>query len=137
MIHLGDYFDDGQTIQEENSQIPMYQVPGNCDRYRCPVRAQEILVETIGGVRFYMTHGHLHGVKSGTYSLIRDAREAKVSVVLYGHTHCPDCRYENGLWILNPGSSGSYGGTAGLIRIEAGEIISCRIVDRSDLEELE
>ena len=35
VIHLGDYFDDGEVIREENPGIPFYQVPGNCDRYRC------------------------------------------------------------------------------------------------------
>ena len=36
MIHLGDYYDDAEAIAEEYAHIPMVQVPGNCDRYRCP-----------------------------------------------------------------------------------------------------
>ena len=35
LIHLGDYFDDGAVLKEEYPQIPLLQVPGNCDRYRC------------------------------------------------------------------------------------------------------
>ena len=42
LIHLGDYYDDGQTMEEEYPHIRMYQVPGNCDRYRCPPFAREI-----------------------------------------------------------------------------------------------
>ena len=44
IVHLGDYFDDGQTIAEENPYIRFYQVPGNCDMYRCPPFAHEILL---------------------------------------------------------------------------------------------
>ena len=58
IIHLGDYFDDGQAIGEEYPNISLLQVPGNCDRYRCPPNQPEILIPRIGGVDLYMTHGH-------------------------------------------------------------------------------
>ena len=38
LVHLGDYFDDAVVLKEEYPQILVYQVPGNCDRYRCPPR---------------------------------------------------------------------------------------------------
>ena len=44
IIHLGDFFDDGVVIREENPDIPFYQVPGNCDRFRCPSWQPETLV---------------------------------------------------------------------------------------------
>ena len=43
LIHLGDYYDDGQTIAFENAHIPFYQVPGNCDRFRIFDSVPEIL----------------------------------------------------------------------------------------------
>lgn len=136
IVHLGDYYDDAETMAEEFSHIPMHQVPGNCDRYRCPPFAQEILITPVCGVRLYMTHGHRHQVKSTTTLLIRDAREAQVDAVLYGHTHIADCRYEDGLWILNPGSCGYYGGSAGLIEVNNGKIVNCRVFRQDDLEEM-
>ena len=36
IVHLGDHFDDAETLHEEYPGIRMYRVPGNCDRYRCP-----------------------------------------------------------------------------------------------------
>ena len=136
LIHLGDHYDDAQTLQEEYFHIPLYQVPGNCDRYRCPPFAQEILIMPVAGVPLYMTHGHLHQVKMTKSLLIRDARAAKVKAVLYGHTHIPDCHQEeDGLWVLNPGSCGSWGGTVGLIETKDGNIDSCRILGLMDLEE--
>lgn len=135
VIHLGDYYDDGETMAEENPHLIFHQVPGNCDRYRCPAWRREILVMPIGGVRMYMTHGHRHNVKMTDIRLIADALEAEADVVLYGHTHIADCRQEEGLWIMNPGSCGSMGGTCGLIEIENENILDCRILDLADLEE--
>lgn len=134
IVHLGDYFDDGAAIAEENPAIPFYQVPGNCDVYRCPPGQPEILIASVLGVNLYMTHGHRHGVKSDTGRLIRDARACHVDAVLYGHTHQVDChREDDGLWVLNPGSCGYYGGTAGLIEVEDKKILACWILRQEDL----
>lgn len=135
MIHLGDYFDDGQVLSEQYPHVPFYQVPGNCDKYRCPPFAREILIQTVCGAELYMTHGHIHRVKQTLSLLLKDARAAGVQAVLYGHTHVADChREDDGLWVLNPGSCGYYGGSAGLIEVENKKITSCRILQQEDLE---
>ena len=137
LIHLGDYYDDGEALHEEYPDIPFYQVPGNCDCYRCSPTIPQILVEEIGGVRFYLTHGHRHDVKSTLHRLLRDARDCKVQAVLYGHTHIADCHQEkDGLWVLNPGSCGYGRRTGGLIQVEDGKIISCRIIRQEEVEDL-
>lgn len=137
VIHLGDYFDDGSVIAEENPHLTVHQVPGNCDRYRCPPGAAEVLVYPVCGVKLYMTHGHIHRVKQSTCSLLADARASGAAAVLYGHTHRAECRREpDGLWVLNPGSCGCGGGTAGLIETEAGRIQTARILTQADLEEM-
>ncbi len=134
MIHLGDYLDDGRVLNEEFPDIPFYQVPGNCDRYRRAPGQQEILVQRVLGVDLYLTHGHLHNVKLYLGALLRDARACHVAAALYGHTHVADChREEDGLWVLNPGSCGHYGGSAGLIEVENGKILGCRILRDDDL----
>ena len=135
VIHLGDYYDDAEVLQEEYPQLRLYQVPGNCDKYRCPPFVREILIERIGGVSLYMTHGHRHRVKQYLVELLRDARACGVQAVLYGHTHVADCHQEeDGLWVLNPGSCGSGDGTAGLLEVEDKKITSCRILRQEDLE---
>ncbi len=137
IIHLGDHYDDGEALKELYPHIPLHQVPGNCDRYRTPPGVPEILVTRILGVDFYLTHGHRHNVKMYTGKLLRDARACRVQAVLYGHTHQAECcREEDGLWVLNPGSCGFYGGTAGLMEVEQGSIRSCRILDSQDLSNL-
>ena len=137
VIHLGDYYEDGETLAEENPQIPFHLLPGNCDYYRCPPSARQVLCYDVGGVRLFMTHGHQHFVKNGTGMLIKDARKSGAAAALYGHTHIADCRQlEDGLWVLNPGSCGSSGGSAGLIITENEKITGCRIIRREDLEEI-
>ena len=134
VIHLGDHYEDAEVMKEEFPGIPFYQVPGNCDRYRCMPGTAEIRVERIGGVDFYMTHGHRHSVKQYLGALLRDARACKVKAVLYGHTHVADCHQEpDGLWVLNPGSCGYYGGSAGLILTQQGQIQGCWILGETEL----
>ena len=134
LVHLGDYFDDAVVLKEEYPQILVYQVPGNCDRYRCPPGLPEILVENICGVRVYMTHGHRHQVKMSVGLLLKDARAAKADIVLYGHTHAADChREDDGLWVMNPGSCGYYGGSAGIIEIVDGKMKTCKVIREKDL----
>lgn len=134
VVHLGDHFDDGEAMKEEFPGIPFYQVPGNCDRYRCPPWQPPILIDRVCGVDLYMTHGHKHSVKSYLGALLQDARTAKVDAVLYGHTHQAKCyREEDGLWVLNPGTCGCYGGTAGLIDVVDGCIQRCCLLNDEDL----
>lgn len=135
IIHLGDYFDDAGAMKEEYPHIPLLQVPGNCDCYRCPPGYPEILTQCLGGVNLYLTHGHRHRVKQYLGLLLRDARASRADAVLYGHTHIPDCHQEeDGLWVLNPGSCGYYGGSAGLIETINNKISSCRIIRQENLE---
>lgn len=137
VVHLGDHYDDGAALREDYPSVRFYQVPGNCDRYRCDPRLPEILVERVLGVGLYMTHGHRHNVKSSIYALLRDARKEKAQAALYGHTHIPDChREEDGLWVLNPGSCGYGGGTAGIIETDGNKITACRIINQQALEEM-
>ena len=42
--------------------------------------------------------------------------------------------YEHGV-VLNPGSCGYFGGSAGLIEVSGGMIVCCRILRQSDLED--
>ena len=137
VIHLGDYYDDGQTMAEEFPNTIFHQVPGNCDKYRSYEIRQEILCYDVCGVRLYMTHGHLHKVKASIYPVCSSARSFGADAVLFGHTHEALCCQEaDGLWVLNPGACGSSGGSVGLIEVENNKIICCRILRQSDLEEM-
>ena len=137
VVHLGDYYDDAQALQEEFPYIPLHQVPGNCDRYRCPPGALETICYDVCGVRLFMTHGHKQNVKYGIGRLVAEAHTMQAQAALYGHTHVAYChRDDTGMWILNPGSAGYGGGSAALMEVENGTIKTCRILRQADLEEL-
>ena len=136
VIHLGDHYEDGTVMAEEYPHIRFHQVPGNCDAFRVDRSVVDIMCYPIGGVKFLMTHGHKHGVKSDIGRIIADAREWGAQAALFGHTHSALCfrTEEDGLWVLNPGSCGSWSGSAGLIQVEDGKIIACRILRQADME---
>lgn len=137
VIHLGDYYDDAQTLAEEYPGLVFHQVPGNCDKYRCSPFAPRVLNYTVGGVKLYMTHGHNHQVKSTISMLLADARRSRSQAALYGHTHIADChREDDGLWVLNPGSCGHAGGSAGIIETDNNVITACYLVKQAELEEM-
>ena len=137
VLHLGDYYDDGSAMAEEYPQIKFYQVPGNCDAHRGYVSDPETRLETLAGVRILMTHGHRHHVKQTIIRLLADARASRVAVVLFGHTHSAYCaQEEDGLWVMNPGSCGYFGGSAGLLEVKGGDVLQCRVLREEDINVL-
>ena len=136
IVHLGDHYDDGETLKELYPHIELHQVPGNCDRYRCPPWVHTRLCYDVCGVRLFMTHGHKYDVKTTTAAMLVEARAMHAKAALYGHTHVAEVyQEENGMWVMNPGTSGYGGGSAGIIEVENNAIVSCRIITSQDLEE--
>ena len=105
MIHLGDCCIDAEKLQQEFPEIPMEQVPGNCDISQIPA---EKIIE-LEGLKVLLCHGHAFNVKSNLLALELGARERGVDMVLFGHTHRVFYDWHNGLRMLNPGSIGSPG----------------------------
>ena len=68
--------------------------------------------------------------------LVAEARAMHAQAALYGHTHVAEVyREESGMWVMNPGTAGYGGGSAGLIEAENKRILSCRIITGENLEE--
>ena len=114
VIYLGDGEKDLEGKLPET--LPVYQVRGNCDRES---KAAVTLVEEIGGVRFYITHGYEQGVKYGLDRLAYAAEEQNCKVALFGHTHGAHYSESAGVELFNPGSAAN--GSYGVITIEAGK----------------
>ncbi len=120
ILHLGDHAQDARMLQAAFPQIPVLGVRGNCDWQDAET---EIRVTVFGGIRIYMTHGHLFGVKQTPYRAILAAEEADAAVLLYGHTHQAACFCEGALTVLNPGSCmGTNPITYGVLTVEAGMV---------------
>ncbi|WP_417087544.1 metallophosphoesterase family protein, partial [Hungatella effluvii] len=58
----------------------------------------------IGEYRVLLTHGHYYNVSLGVERLEQEARDRRLDIVMYGHTHRPFYEVRGGVTILNPGS---------------------------------
>lgn len=101
VIFLGDVTSDIEDFTYEYTDKKFYIVSGNCDRFS---EFPYSRTENIGGVNFFITHGHTLMVKGGTAALEKAARQSNCQIALYGHTHIPNIKYEDGLYVVNPGS---------------------------------
>ncbi|OYD08296.1 metallophosphoesterase family protein [Paludifilum halophilum] len=96
IIHCGDF----STDAEELPSRPMTVVQGNCDWEDKPLEdwwEKE-------GVRFFVTHGHRHQVKSSFLPLRYRAEETGAQVACFGHSHVPVCEQSGNILLINPGS---------------------------------
>ena len=134
VIFLGDGLRDIAYADIED--IPVYSVKGNCDFgiFSDADTPDELLIE-LGGKKIFMTHGHRYGVKSTLTPLVSMAASKSADILLFGHTHeaCEGfldsenslgLKIEKPLYIMNPGSIGSYTYQFGIITVDkSGDIM--------------
>lgn len=101
VIFLGDGLRDLDLIQEQYPRLEYHAVAGNCDFARLEKRIDLIFADN---KRILITHGDNLAVKSSTEHLLTLAREHHADIALFGHTHCGMTRYEDGIYLMNPGS---------------------------------
>lgn len=101
VMFLGDVTTDIEDFVYEYSDKKFYIVSGNCDLWS---NYPYSMVADVGKLKIFLTHGHTLGVKAGLGGLIAAAKQSECQIALYGHTHVSNIRYEDGLYIVNPGS---------------------------------
>ena len=119
ILHIGDNDRDCGDIELMYPDIPLRSVRGNCDRLSPGLDIDEFVLE---GKRFFMTHGHLYGVKSGKAKIVQTAIERAADILLFGHTHVPFYSVTGELTIVNPGSIGSDGKNYAVLDIKNGAV---------------
>ena len=103
IFHLGDCWKDAESLHARLPDIPIEQVPGNCD-YRPLDPAEKLIV--LSGKRILLCHGHTYGVKQSLISAGYAADEKELDLFLFGHTHKPFVDKRGNCLFLNPGSIG-------------------------------
>ncbi|MFZ3576380.1 metallophosphoesterase [Virgibacillus sp. DJP39] len=97
MIHCGD-----SELELDAEQLNGFvRVRGNCD---FDSRLPDEQTISIGNLNFFITHGHLHQVKSGLSKLSYRAEELNATVIGFGHTHIAGAEKVGGQLFVNPGS---------------------------------
>ena len=105
ILHLGDCWGDAERLRKRFPNIPMEQVPGNCD-YRSMEPAERLLF--IEDKRVMICHGHTLGVKQSLLRAGLKAEEENLDLLLFGHTHQPLVDMRGRTLFINPGSIGDY-----------------------------
>ena len=107
-IFLGDVDNDFDEVLMAYPDIKYKRVAGNNDRYSSHTTSDLI---TLNGKKIFFTHGHIFNVKHGNEEIIEYCRKIGADICLYGHTHKQFTNYDNGLYIMNPGTAftGAYG----------------------------
>lgn len=103
-IHLGDGEYETDFVMMQYPHLDFRRVVGNCDYDSMLPR---YMVIDTAGARIFCTHGHLFGVRSGLERIISAAKQEGCNIILYGHTHERLERFEDGIYIMNPGSCSS------------------------------
>ena len=101
IFFLGDVTGDIEDMKAMFPEKNFYIVSGNCDFFSLYPSSG---IETVGGKKIFYTHGHTLGVKHGLENLISTAKANGCDIALYGHTHTSQILYEDGLYVVNPGS---------------------------------
>lgn len=130
IFHMGDYVSDGFDIQKWVS-IPVMAVRGNMDAFYG--EGEDYIITEEEGHRILICHGHTLHVKNSLASLIQKAKNEKVDIICFGHTHIPRIkRDKSGILIINPGSvslpKGGCPKTYGLLTIED-DRVAAEIID--------
>jgi putative phosphoesterase len=100
IIHLGDTTDDAEKLEIALGR-EIIKLSGNCDLSR---KYPEHIITTIAGKIFFLSHGDRFMVKSGLNLIQQRAKQEKVDVVLYGHTHRPAILSIDDVMFINPGT---------------------------------
>jgi uncharacterized protein len=101
ILHTGDHCSAASLEELRALGPPVEAVYGNADEGQLRATLPREHVVRIGGVCIGMTHAP--GPEAG-----REARLLRMfpncAAIVYGHTHIPQVKRNEGVWILNPGS---------------------------------
>ncbi len=104
-IHLGDGAIEvkaARGILGEDAH-KLRSVRGNCDAPSDDVPLQ-MTIDLPYGHKILAAHGHAFQIKASTGTIRDEAHRLGCDILLYGHTHVRQNSWNDGLYIVNPGS---------------------------------
>ena len=105
LVHLGDMVSDAEDIKAAFPDIKVIMVSGNNDFWS---REKEELIFDWHELKIFACHGHKYGVRGSKGILAARAKELGADMALFGHTHIKFDEELDGVWLLNPSSTGYY-----------------------------
>lgn len=121
VIHLGDGAEEAEEMKAAFPERRFFIVRGNCDwGGMLPTEG----LARLAGKNIFYTHGYTYNVKFTMYPAVCAAKKNKADVLLFGHTHEAFTYYEDGLYIMNPGSLKGSCGTYGILDLTPAGIVT-------------
>ena len=119
VLHLGDGERDCDKLRAVFPRIMVRACRGNGDfRSREPDNDEFVLENK----RFFMTHGHLYGVKTSLDAVLNAGLYRGADILLFGHTHRTYSETLDGMLVMNPGSIGLGAKTYAVLELEHGAV---------------
>ena len=103
LIFLGDGIREVENVLKSYPSIKLLTVAGNCDMDPFNLYKESDLAYIVGK-KIFFCHGHKFYVKSGIGAITQYAKNLGADILLFGHTHTPHLKYDDGLYVINPGS---------------------------------
>lgn len=109
ILHAGDIQNEN-VIMELTEFAPVYAVAGNCDGWELAHSLGRKRIVNIRGRKIGLVHGSSRGDEAWTRALAEFKEETNsvmplLDCLVFGHTHVPMIKRENGMLIINPGSA--------------------------------
>jgi putative phosphoesterase len=111
IIHCGDGAGDAIGIQEKYPDVEVHIVRGNYGDDNHATLEQEKILKFMGHTIF-IAHGDKFNVfnkdvtkTNNSNEIIKYAKQHNADIVLHGHTHLTTFSFDNGIYLLNPGSA--------------------------------
>lgn len=101
IFFLGDNIRDIEYVAKSFPDRIFHIVSGNCD-FGSMLPSTDLA--EVSGTKILYTHGHPFYVKQSLVPLRDAAKKRGIPLALFGHTHIPVTVYEDGVWLVNPGS---------------------------------
>lgn len=121
IVHCGDGEEQVEYLNQTQIGKKIIAVRGNCD-FGSVLPNSAIF--TVMGKTIFVTHGHLYNVKYRLNDIEDIAKSHNADIVLFGHTHEALSYYEDGLYVMNPGSCHGYNASFGYVDITEKGIIT-------------
>ncbi|MBQ8348800.1 MAG: metallophosphoesterase [Ruminococcus sp.] len=104
IIHLGDGERELDNFCSAHPVIApkIVRVAGNCDYFS--IQPDQFILPALDH-KIFAAHGHKYGVNFSLENLKKTAQAQSCDIILYGHTHVRCNKFEDGLYIMNPGSA--------------------------------
>ncbi len=109
VVHAGDFVAPFAAMELRALGCPVKAVFGNCDGEKKGLAAAFEGMGEISGAPLYFEHAGLRLLVTHLSAPVKGyIRAKKCDVLIYGHTHKPEIRRENGILIINPGEAGGW-----------------------------